>query len=37
MLLDGIDYCENFKAQEFFGETISELISPLWGIPAVPG
>lgn len=27
MLLDGFDYCENFKAQESFGE-ISELISP---------
>lgn len=37
MLLDVIDYYENFKAQESFGETISELISTLWGIPAVPG
>lgn len=28
MLLDGFDYCENFKAQESFGEKISELINP---------
>ena len=28
MLPDGFDYCENFKAQESFGEKIFELISP---------